>query len=299
MSKRRLEGRVAIVTGAGQGGMGEAIAFELAGEGAKVVVNDLARNKEGVSLADKTVEKIRQVNNIAVANYETVATWEGGQKIIKAAVENFGRVDILINCAGNSFMVRSYEMSLEQWKSIMDVHLNGHFHCIRAVLPMMVKQRSGRIINVSSRGAFFGSLNVAYSAAKAGILGLTTTLAEDVADFGITVNAIVPSAKTKLFPGEKRAMGEGMPVPFVADPEYVAPIVVYLCTDEAGDITGQLVYTAGGDICIYARPLQLPGRGHMLLRREGKWTVEELANVAGPLLRLRPLPSVKFDRLPT
>jgi NAD(P)-dependent dehydrogenase (short-subunit alcohol dehydrogenase family) len=299
MLKKRLEEKVAIVTGAGQGGMGEAIASELAGEGAKVVVNDIARDEKGASLADKTVEKIRQVKSVAVANYDTVSTWEGAQKIIQTAIASFGRVDILINCAGNSFIVRSFEMSLEQWKSIMDVHLNGHFYCIRAVLPIMVKQRIGRIINVSSRGAFFGSLNVAYSAAKAGILGLTTTLAEDVSDLGITVNAIVPSAKTKLFPGDKRPMGEGMPVPFVADPEYVAPIVVYLCTDEASDITGQFVYTAGGDICIYARPLQLPGSGHMLLRKEGKWTVEELANVAGPLLRLQPLPSIKFDRLPT
>jgi NAD(P)-dependent dehydrogenase (short-subunit alcohol dehydrogenase family) len=296
--KKRLEQKVAVVTGAGQGGIGEAVAIALADEGAKVVVNDVARDESGTFLADRTVKKINAAGNFAISNYDSVATWDGAQKLIQSAVRQFGKLDILVNCAGNFFGVRSFEMSMEQWKSVIDVHLNGHFYCIRAALPTMVEQKSGRIINVSSRGAFFGSLNAAYSAAKAGIIGLTCALAEDLSDFGITVNALVPSAATKLFPGEKRQIGDGMPVPCVATPEYVAPIVVYLCSDEGSDVTGQIIYAAGGDICIYARPLQMPGRGHMLLRKEGKWTVEEIANVAGPLLRLQLPPAKKFDQLP-
>jgi len=282
---QKLAGKVAVVTGAGsEVGIGREVAFAMAAEGASVVVNDIGKDPDGTRAADKVVNEIKKAKGTAVANYDSVTTMEGGENIIKTATSNFGRIDILVNCAGNFKFQRIVEMTEGDWDSIMDVHLKGHFSCSKAAVLEMIKQKSGRIINISSRGAIFGIANLAYSTAKAGILGFTLILSEEVKEHGITVNAVLPSARTKLFPWEKKPLGDNMPTPLRFEPDFAAPIIVYLATDEAQNITGQLVYASGGDLCVYSRPLQLPGP-NMFIRKIGKWTIDELIEVIPPLIR--------------
>jgi NAD(P)-dependent dehydrogenase (short-subunit alcohol dehydrogenase family) len=270
-----LEGKSAVVTGSGSPvGVGREIAMALAAEGAKVVVNDIGRDSEGFN-ADKVVNEINKNGGTAVANYDSVTTMQGGMNIIKTAVNSFGSIDILVNCAGNVRQEPLLEVSEEQWDAVVNVHLRGHFFCCKAAALEMVKQNSGRIINFSSRAVFsFGGGGIAYSVAKAGILGLTSSMTGELKNFNITVNAILPSAVTSLFPTPRTSFGGGL----TQGPEYIAPIIVYLATDEAQYITGQFIYSSGGDICVYNRPLQLPGP-HMFFRKMGKWTIDELRSV--------------------
>ncbi len=282
---QKLKGKSAVVTGGGDG-IGRAVALALAAEGAEVVVNDIGRNPDGTNAADKVVEEIIKARGTAVASYDSVATMSGGENIIKTAISSFGRIDILTNCAGNFKTVKTVEATEADWDSIMDVHLKGHFSCVRAAVLEMVKQKSGRIINISSRSAAFGAASLAYSTAKAGILGFTSMLSEEQKDNGITVNAILPSAQTKLFSAPAPVLGDNIPIPPFREPEYVAPVIVYLATDEAKDITGRYIYASGGDICIYSHPLQLSANTPVLVRKSGKWTVDELHQVIPPLLGL-------------
>jgi NAD(P)-dependent dehydrogenase (short-subunit alcohol dehydrogenase family) len=279
---KRLEGKVAVITGGGNG-VGRGIALSMAEQGASIVVNDFGKEKDGSSSADKVVAEIINSGGSAAANTDSVATMEGGSSIINTAIEKFNRVDILVCCAGNMIRKAVVEMTEEEWDSILNVHLKGHFSCAKAAAAEMVKQKSGRIIGVSSRAAGGGGGSSAYSAAKAGILGFTSALAMELKEHGITANVLIPSADTQLFPGErpKPPPGHrGLPASLNIDPEYVAPIVTYLATDEAQHITGHYFYASGGDICIYAKPLDVPGEtNNMFIRKNGKWTLDELDQV--------------------
>jgi NAD(P)-dependent dehydrogenase (short-subunit alcohol dehydrogenase family) len=284
---QRLADKVAVVTGAGSGGIGRTIALVLAGEGARVVVNDIAREPDGTSIADKVVREIKKAGGTAVANYDSVSTMQGGENIIKTATSNFGRIDILVNCAANLVQQPIDKMTEAQWDSIIAVHLKGHFTCGKAAAIEMMKQKSGSIINFSSRAASGIPQHTAYSAAKAGILGFTSALAKDLSEYGVRVNAILPSADTKLFPGPRpKGLKSSYPAPVSIDPEYVAPVVVYLATDDARGITGRYFYASGGDICIYPRPLELTMEAPLFIRKMGKWTLEELNNIIPGLLGL-------------
>jgi NAD(P)-dependent dehydrogenase (short-subunit alcohol dehydrogenase family) len=285
-----LKGKSAIVTGGGSAGIGGAVSSLLAAEGASVVVVDIARDSEGKSMADKKVEEIKKAGGTAVASLDDITTMRGGENITNTALKNFGKVDILVNVAGNFWLVPTVEMTEKQWDSIIAVHMKGTFSCIKAALPEMIKQKNGRIINFSSRGAFNGPAaanliytNVAYNAVKAGILGFTAALAGEQKNNGITVNAILPSAVTPLFPADKKPLEDNLPVPQQVGPEYVAPMVAYLCTDSAQNITGEFFYSGGGDICIFGRPLRMPGP-HTLIHNQGKWTIEELKQIIPELL---------------
>jgi NAD(P)-dependent dehydrogenase (short-subunit alcohol dehydrogenase family) len=282
---QRLKGKSAVVTGGGSGGIGRAVSLALAAEGAKVVVNDIGRDPDGMSIADKVVEEIIKAKGTAVANYDSVTTMQGGENIIKTATSNFGRIDILVNCAGNILRAPIYEMTEEQWNSIINVHLKGHFNCARAAAIEMMKQKNGRIINFSSLAATGIPGHTAYSAAKAGILGLTGALSGDLNEYGITVNVILPSADTKMFPGP-RPKGRSVPTSQRIEPDYIAPLVAYLATDEARGVTGRYFYASGGDIIIYAKPLELKGETPVFLRKMGKWTIDELTQVIPSILGL-------------
>lgn len=284
-----LTGKTAVITGGGDG-IGRCIAINMASEGAKVVINDIGRNSEGAFRADEVVKEIVATGGEAAANHDSVVTTSGGENIIKTAIDNFGRIDILVNCAGNLTSAPNIaEYKEEDWDSVMNVHLKGHFNCIKAAAAHMRKQQSGRIINISSRAAF--SFNIvlpgsmaAYSAAKAGILGLTASLSCELGKFNITVNAILPSADTRLFPGARP--GGDLPTSITLDPDYIAPTVAFLATDQAQMITGRFFYVSGGDLCIYGRPLKTPPESHVFIRKMGKWTVDELAKVVPPMLGL-------------
>jgi NAD(P)-dependent dehydrogenase (short-subunit alcohol dehydrogenase family) len=282
---RKLEGKSAVVTGAGSGGIGRAVALTLAVEGAGVVVNDIGRDQNGGSIAEKVVKEIIQAGGKAVANGDSVATMEGGENIIKTAIGSFGRIDILVNCAGNYKRTPALEVTEKEWDSIISVHLKGHFACTMAAIREMIKQKSGRIINFSSRAAMSGGGNIAYGSAKAAIVGLTLALALELKDSGITVNCIVPSADTKLFPGPRpKMLGGGLPPSLWLEPDYIAPIVAYLATDEARGINGRLFYASGGDICIYTTPMDVGGQTNMFIRKMGKWNIDELTAVMPSVL---------------
>lgn len=282
---QKLRNKSAVVTGAGSGGIGRGVAFTLAAEGAGVVVNDIGRDPDGNSIADKVVKEIKQAGGKAVANYDSVATMEGGENIIKTAISNFGSIDVLVNCAGNYKRTSVLEVTEKEWDSIISVHLKGHFACNMAAIREMVRQKKGRIINFSSRAAMSGGGNIAYGSAKAGIVGLTLALALELKDQGITVNCIVPSADTKLFPGPRpKMLGGGLPASLWLEPDYIAPLVAYLATDEAKGINGRLFYASGGDICIYSTPMDVGGQTNMFIRKMGKWSIDELITVMPQLL---------------
>lgn len=282
---KHLKGKSAVITGSGSGGIGKAVAFCLAEEGAQVVVNDIGRDTDGRSLADKTVEEITKAGGTAVANYDSVATIQGGTNIIQSAVSNFGKIDILINCAANIVRASIDEMTEEQWDSVIAVHLKGHYSCARAAAMEMKKQKSGRIICFSSLAASGVPNHTAYSAAKSGILGLTGVLASELGEYGITANVIFPSADTKMFPGP-RPKGRAVPPSQWLEPDYIAPLIAYLSTDEASGINGRYFYTSGGDIIIYPKPLELKTSSPMFIRKMGKWTIDELSQIIPQILGL-------------
>jgi len=290
----KLEGKSAVVTGGGVGGIGEAVCLLLAKEGAKVVVNDYK-----AQIADETVEKIKKEGGAAVANYDSVATMQGGQGIINAAVKNFGRLDILINIAGNYLVGSILEQTEADWDAQINVHLKGAFSCTQAAAKEMVKQKSGRVVNVSSPTPFaykgFGSRSIAYSAAKSGIIGFTMTAAMQLAEHGITVNGIIPGAVTKLFPGPPRPAGAAAPPPpgvaprgpsmlaGMGSPDFVAPTIVFLCTDDAKGITGRFFHASGSRVGVYAYPFDL-NTTNSSVYKVGQWTIDEVKEVIPRML---------------
>jgi 3-oxoacyl-[acyl-carrier protein] reductase len=281
----KLEGKIAIITGGGRG-IGRGIALEMAAEGAKVIVNDIGRDNDGSSFADKVVQEIRQNKGIAASQLDSVATMNGGANIIKAALDNFGGINILVNCAGNHWNVPTIDMTEEQWDSIISVHLKGHFACTKAALPHMIQQNYGRIINISSRAAFDGLGNLAYATVKAGILGFTSMLSRELKSYNITVNSVLPSAITELFPGEKGKTGDNMPFYKNPGPDMIAPLVTYLATNEAAGINGKFFYAAAGDVCVYMHPFRLSAANSFIRKPNDKWTVAELGEVIPPILGL-------------
>ncbi len=241
---KRLNGKVAVVTGAGRG-IGRAEAMLLAHEGAKVVVNDLGGGPIGGGSDDRVAaqvaEEIRAAGGEAVANYDNVATMEGGARIIQAATDNFGRLDILINNAGIVRPRIIYNKSERDWDDIIPVHLKGHFSTIRAAAMTFREQKSGVIVNTASESGLGHLGQSSYSAAKEGIVGFTRTIARDLGRFNVRCNAIRPRAATRLFDEAalramertREMMGDrGIPVPMANPldnkPEQVAALAVWL-----------------------------------------------------------------------
>jgi NAD(P)-dependent dehydrogenase (short-subunit alcohol dehydrogenase family) len=202
MANGWLEGKVAVVTGSGRG-IGRGIAHLMASEGARVVVNDPGVNVDGTGHDDgpaaQVVEEIKQQGGTAVPNFDSVATAEGGENIIKTALDNFGRVDVLVNVAGILRDRMIFNMGEEEWDAVIQVHLKGHFNTIKPASILMRQQRIGRIINFSSTSGLVGNAGQAnYGAAKAGIAGFTRVVARDLGRYGVTCNAIAPAAATRM-----------------------------------------------------------------------------------------------------
>ena len=270
VGKKRLSGKVAVVTGAGRG-IGRAEAMLLAQQGARVVVNDLGGGPIGGGaddrVASQVVEEIRAAGGEAVANFDNVATMEGGARIIQAAVDSFGRLDILINNAGIVRPRIIYNMSEGDWDDVIAVHLKGHFSTIRAAAMHFREQKSGVIVNTASESGLGHLGQSSYSAAKEGIVGLTRTIARDLGKFNVRCNAIRPRAATRLFDEEaqkamertRAMMGErGVPVPMPNPldnkPEQVAALVVWLCTDAAANVNGRTFVVGGEMVGLYPEP---------------------------------------------
>jgi len=300
----RLKGKVAIVTGSGRG-IGRAEALLLAQEGARVVVNDLGGARDGVgeaaSPADKVVKEIKDRGGKAMANYDSVATPEGGENIIKSALKAFGRLDILVNNAGILRDRMIFNMTPEEWDIIMKVHLYGHFNCTRPACVVFRQQRSGRIINTSSPAGLGNMGQANYSAAKEGIVGFTRTVARDMGRYGVTCNAIRPLAATRLTLSAElaeaieKASAEGKPLPvgpevtgLLPPPQDIAPFVIYLATDEAANINGCTFLVAGNQIALYSEPQPI-----RTIFKTGAWTLDELVaavpvTLAAGLVNLSP-----------
>jgi 3-oxoacyl-[acyl-carrier protein] reductase len=286
----RLKGKVAVVTGAGRG-IGRAEALLLAEEGAKVVVNDLGSGPDGAgaaaSPADKVVKEIKGRGGEAVANYDSVVIPEGGENIIKTALDAFGRLDILVNNAGILRDRMIFNMTPEEWDIVIKTHLYGHFHCTRPACAVFRKQRSGRIINTSSEVGLGNAGQANYSAAKEGIVGFTRTVARDMGKYGVTCNAIRPRAATRLTISPElaaaieNAQAQGTAMPAGAEvtailhlPEDIAPFVVYLATDEAANINGCTFLVTGDQIALYSEPVAMK-----TIYKAGVWTLDELSAV--------------------
>lgn len=245
MADLRFDGRVAIITGAG-GGLGRSHALELARRGAHVLVNDLGGALDGSgsskSAADRVVDEITAGGGIAVANHESVATSDGGQAIVQAALDAFGRVDVLVNNAGILRDKAFHKMDHTMIDPVIDVHLKGALYVSQPALRLMREQGYGRIINTSSASGLFGNFGQAnYGAAKAGLAGLTRVLSIEGAGHGIKVNAIAPIASTRMT-GD--LLGD---LAAKVSPESVSPLVAYLAHEECS-VSGHIYSVAGGRI---------------------------------------------------
>lgn len=266
----RLKGRVAIVTGAGRGiGRGEALA--LAAEGASVVINDFGGGSHGEGSekgpADQTVDDIKKLGVGAVANYGSVADFKVGEELVQQAIDNFGRLDIVVNNAGILRDRMIFNMTEEDWDAVLAVHLKGTFNVTRAASVIFRQQRSGVIVNTSSESGLGNMGQANYSAAKEGIVGFTRTVARDLGRYGVRCNAIRPRAATRLVISDEMreaanrgagAAGMNMDVLNAFEknnpPEAIAPLVVWLCTDEAVNVNGRNFLVAGNQIGLYSEP---------------------------------------------
>jgi 3-oxoacyl-[acyl-carrier protein] reductase len=247
----RLANKVAIVTAAAGAGIGQATARALAREGVHVIVSD-AHARRPFAVA----EEIASSSGVKAVGIQCdVSNRVQVENMIELALKEFGRIDILVNNAGTTHNVPVVEMTDEVWELVINVNLKGTFYCSRAVLPTMIQQRSGRIINLSSAAAWMGSDEGAhYCAAKAGIMGFTRRLAKEVAPYNITVNAIAPGfiwneflAKTPgLPPGYFDEIRKQIPLGRDGRPEDVANAIVFLSSEEASYITGQTLCISGG-----------------------------------------------------
>lgn len=266
MSTLRFDDRVAVITGAGRG-LGREYALLLASRGAKVVVNDPGGSLTGdgtdTAPAQQVVDEIVSAGGEAIAVTDSVATAEGGQAIIDAAVERFGRVDILIHNAGTVRRASLRGMSYDDFDAVLDVHLRGAFYVVRPAFPYMCAAGYGRVVLTSSIGGLYGNHEVAnYAAAKAGILGLCNVVALEGAADGVLCNAIVPGAVTRMAEG----LDTSAYPPMGAD--LVAPAVGWL-THESCSVTGEFFVAIAGRI---ARAVVAESPGVY----QPSWTVEEV-----------------------
>jgi NAD(P)-dependent dehydrogenase (short-subunit alcohol dehydrogenase family) len=243
MSDVRFDGRVAIVTGGG-GGLGRSHALLLAARGAKVVVNDLGGTIDGrgsdEAAAQQVVQQIERAGGQAVASFDGVDTAEGAANIVQAAIDAFGRIDVVINNAGILRDVSFHKMSLDDWEAVLRVHLAGTMYVSRAAWPHLREARYGRIVNTTSAAGLYGNFGQAnYAAAKMGIVGLTKTLAQEGAKYDIRANVIAPVAKSRMTETILDATTLAK-----LEPELVSPLVAYLASEGCAE-SGQ-VYAVGG-----------------------------------------------------
>ena len=263
-----MDGKAVLVTGAGRG-VGRGIALAMARAGAAVVVNDLGVSLTGdgtpsgeASPAEQVVEEIRAMGGRAVANHDSVAVWEGGCAMVQAAIDNFGRIDGVVNNAGNLRDVLFHKMTPEDFRAVLDVHLMGSFHTSRAAAPFFKEQGSGAYVHMTSSSGLIGNLGQAnYAAAKLGIVGLSKSIAIDMQRFGVRSNAVAPWAWTRMVSSiptdtpEQQKRVEGLKK---LDADKIGPFCVALCCDEAKDVSGQVFGVRNNEIYLFSqsRPIR-------------------------------------------
>lgn len=282
-----LEGKVALVTGGGRG-VGRAIAIAMAQAGAKVVVNDLGATLDGQASgeqpANEVVDTIANAGGEAIVDGGSVADWNAAHKMVQAAVDRFGRIDIVVNNAGILRDAMFHRMSEAEFDQVIAVHLKGAFNVSRAAATHFKAQNSGVFVHMSSTSGLIGNLGQAnYSAAKLGIVALSKSIAMDLAKFGVRSNAVAPFAWTRMIdsiPNETPEQKKRVDGLKKLVPEKVAPFVVALCADGAHDVTGQIFGVRNNEIYLFSqpRPIRSAHRG------EG-WTPESVLETALPMMR--------------
>ena len=257
-----MEGKAVLVTGAGRG-VGRGIALEMAKAGAAVVVNDLGvsltgEGQEGPSPAEQVVEEIRAMGGKAVASHDSVADWEGGVAMVKAAIDNFGRIDGVVNNAGNLRDLFFHKMGPDDFDAVLAVHLKGSFNTSRAAAPYFKEQGSGAYVHMTSTAGLIGNFGQAnYASAKMGIVGLSKSIAIDMQRFGVRSNAVAPFAWSRMIDSiptdtpEQQKRVEGLKK---LDANKIAPFVVALTSDEAKDVTGQIFGVRNNEIYLFSQP---------------------------------------------
>jgi NAD(P)-dependent dehydrogenase (short-subunit alcohol dehydrogenase family) len=293
--KKLLEGKVAIISGSGRG-IGAGTARVLAKYGASVVVVDPGVNTDGTGHdggpADNTVAEIKKAGGKAVANYDSVTTFEGTTKMVKTALDTFGRLDIVISNAGILRDRMFHKMSPEDWHAVIDVHMNGAYNLSRAAINIFREQNFGRVICLSSTSGVIGGWGQTnYGAAKLGLVAFTRNLSLESVAKGVTVNAICPSANTRMnesvpLKTEDPAAVEARRIKMErSKPEYIGLLAAYLCSEWANDVSGQTFHVNAGEISIFS--LHRPVR---TVHHANGWTPQLIGEIAMPRLMTRATP---------
>ena len=293
-----LSGQVAIVTGAGRG-IGRGVAVLMAAQGAKVVVNDYGVTGDGrepsSEPANEVVAEIQKAGGEAVAVADSVATMEGASRIVNTAIQKFGRIDILVTCAGILRDRMIFNMAEDEFDAVIATHLKGTFACVRAAVEPMRQQGYGRILTFTSGAGLFGNPGQSnYGSAKSGIAGFTKTVARDLGKYGITCNSISPVAGTRMtltdsyFKARELRKQQGIVreergVASIENlsPDDVAPMVAYLASEEAGNVNGQVFLCTGPSYALVSYP-----RPVATIFKDGRWTLDELLETVPDTLML-------------
>jgi NAD(P)-dependent dehydrogenase (short-subunit alcohol dehydrogenase family) len=280
-----MEGRVAIVTGAGRG-VGRGVAVDLARAGAAVVVNDLGVSLTGAGdetpVAEQVAEEIRAAGGRAIANGESVASWQGAQRIVEAALDSFGRIDGVVNNAGNLRDSLFHKMTEEEFDAVIAVHLKGSFNVSRAAAPHFKNQAAGAYVHMTSTSGLIGNFGQAnYSAAKLGVAALSKSIALDMQRFNVRSNAVAPFAWTRMIDSiptnrpEQQKRIEGLKK---LVPEKIAPFVTALLSDAGAGVTGQIFGVRNNEIYLFSQPRPI----RTAHTSEG-WTAETIAERVFPM----------------
>ncbi len=282
-----LTDKVVAVTGAGRG-IGRGIALLCAAEGAKVVVNDLGGDPAGMgtdaSPANTVVDEITAAGGMAIANTQSITDPQGAASIIEDAVARFGRIDAVVNNAGFLRDAIFHKMSVKDWDDVLKVHLSGYFYVSRAAASHFREQGSGSYVHFTSTTGLLGNVGQAnYSAAKAGVVGLSTSIALDMKRFGVRSNCIAPTAWSRLtgtIPADSDARRHRLEKMKTATPEKIAPLAAFLCSDAAADVSGQVFGVRKNEVYLYARASIV----RVAQMSEG-WTPQTCADILMPALR--------------
>ena len=298
MADVSFENRVAIVTGAGNG-LGKAYALELGKRGAKVVVNDLGGAVDGSgsanSPADDVVNEIIENGGEAVANYDSVGTKDGGESIVQTAIDSFGTVDAVINNAGILRDKTLFNMEESDWDAIMAVHLKGHFNCTKPFVCYIreTNRLNCKIINMSSVSGLIGNFGQTnYGAAKAGIAGFSRSLSIEMAKYKCTVNTISPGAATRLTIDLMKAAGREVDESdWKQGPQQIAPVITWLCSEEANEVTNQIFHISQGNVGIMQQPAVIKS-----YKSDDIWSLEKLNNVMPELIEAKKLHDIEVEK---
>ena len=292
-----LKDKVAIITGAGRG-IGKESALFLAKEGAKVLVNDLGANPDGSGedkIADEVVEEITSLGGEALANYESVDSYEGGKNIFESALNEFGAVDILVNNAGILRDKTLFNMDESDWDAIMAVHLKGHFNCTQPFVRYIreTNRLNCKIINMSSVSGLIGNFGQTnYGAAKAGIAGFSRSLSMEMAKYKCSVNTISPGAATRLTIDLMKAAGREVDEnDWKQGPQQISPVIAWLSSEEANEITNQIFHISQGNVGIMQQPAVIKS-----FKSDDIWDLDKLNMVMPDLIAAKKMHDEQVEK---